>query len=205
LKALADHFRQIGYDQKRLLKTMMLSSVYSLSTRPNPTNYADNRNYSRYYRQRLRAEVLMDAVADATGVENNFSGLASGTRAMQLWTNRSESEFLDTFGRPDANQDPPCERTKDSTVTQALHLMNSPALQDKISSEQGRGRQLGLSDLAPVAIIDELYLAAFSRFPTAKEREDLLAEFSKPGTDRLKLVEDLLWSLLNSPEFSHKD
>jgi hypothetical protein len=33
--------------------------------------------------------------------------------------------FLDTFGRPNPNQDPPCERTSDATVTQTLHLMNA--------------------------------------------------------------------------------
>lgn len=205
LQALADHFRQVGFDQKKLLKTMVLSQTYALQTRPNSTNYADNRNYSRYYRQRLRAEVLMDAVCDVTEVEHNFSGLAKGTRSMQLWTNRVDSEFLDAFGRPDANQDPPCERTKDSTVTQALHLMNSPALHEKITNENGRCNRLAKSDLDPSAIIDELYLATFSRFPTADERSILLTEFAKPETNRKTMIEDVLWSLMNSPEFSYKD
>ncbi len=205
LQALADHFRQVGFDQKRLLKTLVMSQLYSLSTRPNPTNYADNRNFSRYYRQRLRAEVLMDAVCDITEVEHNFSGLAKGTRAIQLWTNRTESEFLDAFGRPDANQDPPCERTRDSTVTQALHLMNSPALHEKIISDEGRCKRLAESSLKPAQIIEELYLATFARFPTAQELAGLEAEFAKPDTKRKTLIEDILWSLLNSPEFSYKD
>lgn len=205
LSALANHFREVGFDQKKLIKAVVLSSVYGLSTEPNTTNYADNRNYSRYYRQRLRAEVLMDAVSDATGVEHEFRGLAKGTRAMQLWTNRTESEFLDAFGRPDANQDPPCERTRDSTVTQALHLMNSPAVHEKITSENGRCHRLASTDADASAIIDELYLAAFSRFPTEVERAGLIAEFSKPATIRKTLIEDILWSLLNSPEFTYKD
>lgn len=205
LDALAAYYREIGFDQKRLIKALVLSQTYGLSTRPNSTNYADNRNYSRYYRQRLRAEVLMDAVCDITGVDHNFNGIAKGTRAMQLWTNRTESEFLDAFGRPDANQDPPCERTRDSTVTQALHLMNSPALHEKISSDEGLCQSLSQSDLEPAAIVDELYLAAFSRFPTDAERTALVAEFQRPEVKRKTMIEDLLWSLLNSPEFSHKD
>ena len=44
---------------------------------------------------------------------------------MEVWTARSQSVFLDSFGRPDPNQDPPCERTTDTTVVQALHLMNA--------------------------------------------------------------------------------
>jgi hypothetical protein len=205
LSALSAHFREVGFDQKRLLKTIVMSSTYSLSTQPNKTNYADNRNYSRYYRQRLRAEVLMDAVSDATGSDHDFRGIAKGSRAMQLWTNRIDSEFLDAFGRPDANQDPPCERTRDSTVTQALHLMNSPGLQEKITSEDARCHRLGSSESKPEEIIQELYLAAFSRSPTAQELQGLVAEFAKPDTNRKSLTQDLLWSLLNSPEFSYKD
>ena len=205
LQALADHFRAVGFDQKQLLKTIVLSQTYSLSTQPNSTNYSDHRNYSRFYRQRLRAEVLMDAVCDITEVDHDFRGIAKGTRAMQLWTNRTESEFLDAFGRPDANQDPPCERTRDSTVTQALHLMNSPALQDKITHDEGRCFRLSKPELNPTDIIEELYLATYSRFPTDQEKASLLVEFSKPEVVRRALVEDLLWSLINSPEFSHKD
>lgn len=205
LQALADHFRAVGFDQKKLLKTLVLSQTYSLSTRPNPTNYADNRNFSRYYRQLLRAEVLMDAVCDITEVEHDFRGLAKGSRAIQLWTNRTESEFLDAFGRPDANQDPPCERTRDSTVTQSLHLMNSPAIHEKITSDNGRCKRLAEGSLAPTQIIEELYLATFARFPTDAESSSLLAEFSKPEVNRKMLIEDILWSLLNSPEFSYKD
>ena len=50
----------------------MASSVYGLSSEPNERNVADTRNFSRHYRQRLRAEVLLDAVADVTGVPEAF-------------------------------------------------------------------------------------------------------------------------------------
>ena len=102
----------------------------------------------------MRAEVLFDAIADVTEVSDQFSGMPAGTRAMQLWTNRVESESLDTFGRPDANQDPPCERTSDSTVTQALHLMNAPNLNSKISSDKGRCNRLAASDKKPEEVIE---------------------------------------------------
>lgn len=205
LKALANYYREVGFDQKKLLKFIMTSHVYSLASQPNGSNFADSRNFSRHYRQRMRAEVLFDAIADVTEVPDQFSGMPAGTRAMQLWTNRVESESLDTFGRPDANQDPPCERTSDSTVTQALHLMNAPNLNSKISSDKGRCNRLAASDKKPEEVIDELYLAAFSRFPTEGEKADLLKEFSRPEANRKLLTEDILWSLLNSPEFVYKD
>ncbi len=82
---------------------------------PNERNVGDTRNFSRHYRQRLRAEVLLDAVCDITQVPETFSAAAPARRAMEFWTHADASLFLDTFGRPDPNQDPPCERTSDTT------------------------------------------------------------------------------------------
>jgi hypothetical protein len=205
LDALARHFREVGFDNKKMLRSILLSHVYALDSTPNSTNAADNRNFSRHYRQRLRAEVLADSIAQATETTHTFSGLPPGTRAMQLWTHRTESELLDAFGRPDPNQDPPCERLPESTVVQALHMMNAPAIASKIAAEEGRCRRLASSDRSPAQMVEELYLATFSRFPTPEESKSLEAEFAKPDQDRGVLIQDILWSLLNSPEFTHKD
>src|SRR5205823_5022290 len=142
LDALADHFRREGYDLKKLLRTVLTSHVYGLSSLPNERNVGDTRNYSRHYRQRLRAEVLLDAVSDITALPETFAAMPPGSRAAALWTVRTQSVFLDSFGRPDPNQDPPCERTSDTTVVQALHLMNAPNLHAKVTSEKGRAARL---------------------------------------------------------------
>lgn len=205
LDELAAYYRSQGFDTKKLLRAMVLSHVYALSSEPNATNTGDNRNYSRHYRQRLRAEVLADAISDVTKVPQEFRGMPIGTRAVQLWTFRTESELLDAFGRPDANQDPPCERQVESTVVQALHLMNAPGISAKITSDQSWCRSLASSDLNPEALIEKLYLSVFSRYPTDEETRALAAEFAKPGQDRRTLIEDVLWSMLNSPEFTYKD
>ncbi len=135
LDALADDFRKNGHDVKKLIRTIATSYVYGLSTKPMPANALDGRHHARAYRQRLRAEVLLDAVCDITGVPETFAAMPPGSRASQLWTYRSQSLFLDSFGRPDPNQDPPCERTTDTTVVQALHLMNAPGLHAKVTSD----------------------------------------------------------------------
>jgi hypothetical protein len=114
LEALAQNFRTNRYDLKKLIRTITTSYAYQLSTTPNESNAADLRNYSRHYRQRLRAEVLLDMVCDITGIPERFEAMPPGSRAMELWTVRSQSLFLDSFGRPDPNQDPPCERTSET-------------------------------------------------------------------------------------------
>lgn len=203
LDALAKHFQKSDYDLKNLLKTIVLSRTYSLSSAPSTSNVQDRLNYSRHYRHRFRAEVLMDAVADVTETANEFSGMPAQSRATQVWTYRVDSMFLDTFGRPNENQDPPCERTRDSTVTQALHLMNSPELDRRIKNDQGRAARLALSDLTGEQIAKELYLAAFSRYPNADELNyaSKLVDNADKATKR-RNIEDLMWALLNAPEFS---
>jgi hypothetical protein len=203
LDALAEHFRKEKYDYKKLLRTILTSQVYGLGSEPNPDNVADLRNYSRHYRQRLRAEVLLDAVGDVTGVRDKFTAAPVGTRSMALWTVRTESFFLDAFSRPDPNQDPPCERTGETSVVQALHLMNSPALNQKIVSESGRAGELANSKRTPDEIIGEIYLLTFARLPHDREREICRKLFA--DTPRRRAVEDLMWTLINTPEFVMKD
>jgi hypothetical protein len=205
LDALAEDFRAHGYDIKHLIRTIMTSSVYGLSSEPNERNIADTRNFSRYYRQRLRAEVLLDAISDVTDVPDSFDAAPPRSRASTIWTNRVPSLFLDTFGRPDPNLDPPCERTSDTAVVQALHLMNSPGVHKKLSAADGRVARLAKSDKTPRAIVEELYLLAYSRFPTPDERSIAEALFHDPKSDRRGTVEDLLWAVLNAPEFVFKD
>ena len=207
LEALARHFRELNYDLKALLKTILASRVYSLSSHPNERNIADTRNYSRYYRQRLRAEVLLDGVCDITGIPEDFSAMPQGSRAAELWTHRTSSNFLDTFGRPDPNQDPPCMRIEDTTVVQALHLMNAPNLDRKIRNEKGRVARLAASKLSAKEIVEELYLLVYSRYPEDKEIRVGSARIPAVGTparDRRDAVEDLLWALMNTPEFLFK-
>ena len=128
-----------------MIRRITTSYVYELSSIPNERNVSDARNYSRHLRSRLRAEVLLDAVCDVTGVDEKFSAMPEGSRSMEIWTHRVDSLFLDAFGRPDANQDPPYERAADSTIVQALHLMNSPELHKKITHDDGRAAKLAAS------------------------------------------------------------
>ncbi len=205
LDALAAEFRRQHYDLKKLLRTIMTSYVYGLSSIPSERNVADTRNYSRHYRRRLRAEVLLDAISDITQVPEKFAASAPGTRAIELWTVRTQSDFLDSFGRPDPNQDPPCERTSDTTVVQALHLMNGPNLHRKVTAENGRAAALAKSTKPPAEIVEELYLLVYGRLPMAEEQADCVKLFAEKNTQRRQATEDLLWSLLNTPEFMFID
>jgi hypothetical protein len=205
LAALAAEFRVQKYDLKKLLRTITTSHVYSLSSIPNERNVADTRNYSRHYRQRLRAEVLAGAIDDITGTNTTFEAMPAKSRANQIWTHRVDSLLLDTFGRPDPNRDPPCERTTESTVTQTLHLMNAPVIHGKITADDGRIAQLAASDKSTDEIVEELYLAVYSRYPDEEERAIGRQVFEQEGANRRRAAEDFLWAMVNTPEFIFKD
>ncbi|HTK75482.1 MAG TPA: DUF1549 domain-containing protein [Gemmataceae bacterium] len=205
LDALADDFRNNGHELKKLLRTIMSSHVYGLSSLTKGRNAADGRNFSRHYRQRLRAEVLLDAVSDITSVPETFEAMPPGSRAMELWTVRGRSLFLDSFGRPDPNQDPPCERSAETTVVQALHLMNAPNLHRKVTADNGRAAELAKSNKSPREIVEEIYLSVYSRPPGDDERRIAEALFTEAGTTRRRATEDVMWALVNTPEFVFKD
>lgn len=201
LSALAEDFAKHGYDLKHLMRRIMESRLYQLSSVPNASNLADTRNFSRSYRRRLPAEVLLDAVSDVTGVPETFVAMPPGTRAMQTWSYKIDSQFMDAFGRPNPSTDCPCERDLRTSVVQTLHLMHSKGLQAKLNHARGRVHGLAASPRSPSEIIAELYLLCYSRLPVPQEADAALRAFKREGVSRQEAIEDVLWALLNSAEF----
>jgi hypothetical protein len=198
---LGTAFRDSGYSLSALIRLITASHVYQLSSLPSERNVADTRYFSRHYRHRLRAEILLDAFAQISGIPQTFAAVPPDTSAKNIWTHRTESLFLDTFGRPDPNQDPPCERTTESTVTQTLHLMNSEQLHRDVISDAGNAARLAASESAAVDVVDELYRMIFARKPSEEELKFASELFAAEGASRRQVVEDLMWAMLNSPEF----
>lgn len=201
MTALGAYFRDSGFSLTELIRAIATSHVYQLSSATNPTNVSDTRNYSRHYRHRLRAEVLADAFEQISGVPQSYAAMPPGTSAKQIWTHRTESLFLDTFGRPDPNQDPPCERTGESTVVQSLHLMNSADLQRDLVSDDGNAAKLAGLELSDPELAATIYRLIYGRDPTADESALVGELLNAEGADRRRVVEDLMWAMINTPEF----
>jgi hypothetical protein len=211
LAALADHFVQSRYNVKQLIRTIMTSGTYQLSSEANASNKDDNIYYSKYIVKRLPAEVILDAYSELTGVPTQFPEYPAGTRALQLPDSRVQSRFLNVFGRPERNICDSSERSSDATISQALHIINGDTLNKKLSDPQsniGMFLKLGLSDQR---IFELLTLSGFSRYPTEQEKQtvsELLAKSEQTGTTaeakrdlHRQALEDMVWALATSKEF----
>ena len=197
---LAKDFVQHGYDVKRLMRAILLSQAYQRSPIPTKNNARDTKFTSHYAFKRLGAEQLMDAITSATGVAEKFSGYPTGTRATQLPDTTIPSYFLELFGRPARSVACECERSEEPNLGQILHLMNNTGLNERIASKEGRVAQLLNAKAPDSRIVQELYLAAVSRLPSAEEGKKALKALAV-AKDKKQAAEDLLWTLMNSTEF----
>jgi hypothetical protein len=205
LQALADDFVKNGYSLKQLIRNIVNSRTYQLSSVPNDWNKNDKQNYARYYPKRMSAEVLFDAVCQVTDSPAGFGGLPvdkfAPKRAIMLPDEGYSSYFLDVFGRPQRISACECERVSEANLAQALHLLNSDEIQNKLSRANGRADLLAKDTRPDSEKIDEMFMWAFSRKPTPQQKESALAHLTKHSMNKKLAYENILWALLNTKEF----
>jgi len=208
LDMLADDFVAHHYDARYMIKLIMTSQAYAVSSEANATNADDEINYSHAIARRLTAEQLLDAQHQVTGVPAEFTGYPRGMRAGQIPGVRvarrgrvSQADlFLTTFGKPPRELVCECERSDDPNLSQVLHLMNGSDLNTRLTSKTGRITALFEKKLADAPMVEELYLAAYARYPTPAESRRAVTTLSK-AKDKRQATEDLFWALLNAKEF----
>ena len=208
LKALAKDFRERGHDLKHLMRTIVNSRTYQLSSVPNETNADDQINYSHFLPRQLDSEVLLDAISSATGVPETFrhksnqnlpGTLPTGSRAIHM----AEPDifpvrFLEAFGAPTRMAVP--ERKNESNLQQALHMLAGATYTEKLSKKGGRVDRLLKSGASDAKIIEELYLAALSRFPSEAEQKDV-QQWIRTKASRPEAIRSLAWAVISSREF----
>jgi hypothetical protein len=201
LDALAKHLIECKFDFRQLVRTIVASRVYQLSSHPNATNERDEQNYSRTMFKRLDAEVLLDMVCQTTGVAEKFPGMPAGSRAIQLWDSKTNHYFLKLYGRPARISACECERNHEPSVAQVLHLLNGPEIQNKLTHEAGTVAQLVRKVSDDGKLAQDLYLTFFSRMPSEQELANAINFLRRDPAKRRQAAEDLAWSMMNALEF----
>ncbi|MCH8922459.1 MAG: DUF1549 domain-containing protein [Planctomycetes bacterium] len=201
LAALTRHVVESKFDVKAVIRTITASRTYQLSSQPNETNRNDEQNYSRALLRRPPAEVLLDAICQTTGRGEKFAGVPAGYRAIQLWDSRVDHYFLTLFGRPKRATACQCERNAQPSISQILHLTNSPQIHAKLTHERGTITRLVRNLTDDAKLVEELYLTFFARYPSDEEKQSALDYLKESQPKRRQAAEDLAWSMLNSLEF----
>lgn len=216
LGRLAHQFRKSGYDNKIIIREILRSQAYQLSSVNSRNNETDEWFFSRYYPRRMMAEVLLDAYTDITEVPSIFDGVTPGggngttkyggyplgMRAIQLPDVAITSQFLDSFGRPERLQACSCERANDTGVAQVLQMANGKILNEKISHRNNVITKGLDSGVPPENLVKYLFRYALSRDPTKLEMASLSSQLSVAPVDKKKeVLEDFFWAVLSSKEF----
>jgi len=200
MAALASKLTDYKYDMRKFVRDICTSQTYQRSTKVNETNAGDKRNFSHAQVRRVRAEVLLDAISQITDTPNKFQGLPLGARAVQIADGAVTNYFLTTFGRAKRESVCSCEVKMEPTLSQALHLMNGDAVNDRI--KQGRVVAKMIQDKkSDREIVEDLFLRVFGRNPLDKEWASVQLAIGSDTGARQSVHEDLFWALLNTSEF----
>jgi hypothetical protein len=157
----------------------------------------------------LPAEVLLDALNQATGTREDFGmkyfhwpeGIST-VEIPYVPQNAFVAFVLEQFGRSERNSTAQCDcqRQSEASLLQVLSLANHPRVWQKIADPQGRATQIVKQYGTEQARIEELYLGTLGRLPEDKESVACLAYLKAAETPEMG-IQAVLWSLLNTKEF----
>lgn len=205
LTKLAESFIASNYDLRALIRTIVVSNAYQLSSRYLPGDWSEAwaPYYARHYPRRLMAEEILDAIQKSTGVAASLtvSGAGPVPRAMLLpdpTEGGTFADFLNNFERGNRDDEP---RNSDSSIVQALALLNDRIVTDRIAAANSASlvARLIKQSSDPATIAEGLYLNTLSRYPTAEEKVQAAA-YLRSG-ELARKTEDLQFALINKLEF----
>lgn len=204
---LTQGFIENGFDMKWLHRQIASSATYQRSWKPNETNDSDRRNFSRAIPRRIPAEVVYDAMKQATAavgkqdeVRSNLRRRASGHLSMRM----AGTHAMKVFGKPDQSINCDCERVNEPTLLQAIFAQNDPLVRMRIADSgwiidiedaESAGKQLDKHEL-----VKQVWLRTVSRMPTDDEIARSVKHFDSVDTV-VEGLSDLMWAMLNAKEF----
>ncbi len=202
LHKLAENFVQSDYNIRHTLKNLAMSHTYARSGTILPGNASDDRFYSHAYGRELHSEVLLDAIADVTGVPSTFKGHVFGVRAVTILDPLEPVTALDILGRCTKAKGCDDNGVANGGLPAKLHLLNGDLLNRKLIDSDGRLNKLLEAGQSDETIVREFYIRAIGRNPTESESthwcQQIMESDEKKRRDKM---EDFVWSLLNSRTF----
>ncbi len=197
LDKLGQEFKASKYDIKGLIRWIMNSESYGLTSSSTKSNEKDETLFSHMSLKPFSPEQLFDSLIVATAAHKAGGGGDNETKRNE-WMRQFQFAFANDEGEEGSSFQ--------GTIPQALMMMNGPLMEQAVGGKPGSF----LADLLQSAqqhggavdeyVVNHLYLAALSRFPTHGELTFARRHFSS-YPDTIQVMEDLFWALLNSNEF----
>ena len=206
-EALGSRLAELKFDLRGLVRDICNSRTYQLSSRPNPSNALDTRQFSHAHLRRLRADTLLDAIADVTGKPADFANFPPGTRAIAFHPRNAggdgrggpSREFFHNFGQATRDTVAAAETKREPTLAQTLHLIVGDTVRDRLAAGVVV-KNLVEAKSTPEDVIEELFIRTLARKPDGEEMAAMIALVADMPKDPAT-YEDIFWSLLNSTEF----
>ena len=202
LQGLAERFRSQSFDLKELMRWVVLSRPYALSSRFAAGNAADDPSlgeqprFSRFYLRQMQAEQLYESLLTATRVDATVQGGMSAEEAAST-KDRWLSQFIIAFGTDEGDE----ATTFDGSIPQVLMMFNGDLVKRATGLGQGGFLDAVVRSGRPTEAINALYLAALARKPSPKELSAASALVANRKGDVAGALQDVWWAVLNSNEF----
>jgi hypothetical protein len=197
LESLARDFQASGLDVKQLIRKIMASRAYQATSVKAKGAEKEEGLFNSMQLRPMSPEQLFDSLLTATSAHHAGNGLQSDQKR-DNWLR----QFLFAFGNDEGEE----ATNFQGTIPQALMMMNGELTKDALSGRQGSFladclEQAQLQARAPESyLVNQIYLAALSRYPTRKEQQ-MAGHYLSSNPDTVQVLQDLFWSLLNSNEF----
>jgi hypothetical protein len=205
LEALTSDFIASGYSTKHLIRLIVNSQTYQLSSDYDPAVWNLNWQplFARKMVRRLWSEEIADSISLSANIPNKFTfdnGTTSAWAMQYPEPAKETSTLLAAFLPGDRDTQP---RKQDGAIQQALGLMNDSQLMNKLVVT-GTGATQSLLSLATAtsnnaAATNLLFINILSRYPTAAELASANT-FLSSGT-RSQKMQELMWTLYNKVDF----
>ncbi len=215
LDYLTAEFIEHGYDMRWLHREIVSSHAYQRSLQSNATNRLDERNFSRMVARRLPADMLFDAITQATAstadlqkATTDLAERAIGPAGGAYVGRYRDGNYASTvFGRSPRDTNCDCSASHEPNLLQAIYLQNDKDLTAALDRKSGwlheleieHGKQMPATNVVE-ATIHSAYQRTLCRAPRTAELSDCAEHIKHVGSLREGMY-DILWALLNSREF----
>ena len=199
LDGLADAFRKQSFDLKELIRWIVLSRPYALSSKTSKGNQRDDPSlgekpkFTHFYLRQMRAEDLYESLLVATEADQSSGGEEAAKKKDQ-WL----SQFIIAFGTDEGDD----ATTFNGSIPQVLMMFNGDLIKQATSTGKGgfldRVANGGMKNAAK---INTLYQAALARSPTTREVAAANEMLVARKGDAIGALQDIWWAVLNSNEF----